>query len=333
VNRFGLDAGIRNLPGEFVGTVLGAGENHRQFTRALGAEVIHQQGTLVLFRDETNPLLDLAGRGDFRLDADRGRIPQDFMGELHDRRRKRRGKEQRLTAGWQQGNDAFHIAQESHVEHPVHFIEDEEFHPGKIDVALVDQIEQAARAGDEDVHAFAQGVDLRVLTDTAVNERMTDAEVGAVGFQAFADLGGQLARRREDEHAGASRSRRGRPAVEGIEDGQGECRRFPSACLGATQQVAALEDEWDRLRLDGRRMGVAAFGERALNGRSQGQRLEGIRCHVGLARRRETRRGQGSMRMFSVKPGTFPLIDEDRTRAEARSGHRGPRKSRRRQRL
>lgn len=38
------------------------------------------------------------------------------------------------------------------------------------------------------------------------------------------------------------------------------------------------------------------------------------------------KRGTGgrSMRLFSVKPGTFPLIDEDRTRAEAKGGRRDP---------
>ena len=71
-------------------------------------------------------LVDILCGGGFRRNAYMRRIAQNGACELDDIGSKRGGEEQRLTPSRQQGNDAFHIAQKSHVEHAVHFIEHEE---------------------------------------------------------------------------------------------------------------------------------------------------------------------------------------------------------------
>ena len=53
----------------------------------------------------------------------------------------------------QLADDAPHVGEEAHVQHAVHFVEDEDFDVVEIDGALLHEIEQAARGGDDDIHA------------------------------------------------------------------------------------------------------------------------------------------------------------------------------------
>ena len=50
---------------------------------------------------------------------------------------------------------------EAHVEHPVGFVEREDFNRGQIDRASLHVIDQPARRGDDDVGALTQRLDLR----------------------------------------------------------------------------------------------------------------------------------------------------------------------------
>ena len=68
------------------------------------------------------------------------RIAQNGVREFDDVGSERGGEKQRSAFRGQQRDDSFHIAQETHVEHAVHFIEHEELDLREIDVALVDEI-------------------------------------------------------------------------------------------------------------------------------------------------------------------------------------------------
>jgi hypothetical protein len=114
---------------------------------------------------------------------------------------------------------------------------------------------------------------LRVESDAAVDRGRPDAAVGAVRSEACLDLEGELARRGEDEDAdrrpvrlaavAGRRTGHDRLAVgEALEDRQHEGRGLAGAGLGAGEQVAAGENERDRLALDGRRLGVTLVGDR-----------------------------------------------------------------------
>ena len=50
-------------------------------------------------------------------------------------------------------DDPLQRMDEAEVEHLVGLVEDEDFEPRQVDRALVDQVEQAARGGDEHVEA------------------------------------------------------------------------------------------------------------------------------------------------------------------------------------
>ena len=176
-------------------------------------------------------------------------------------------------------DDALDRGQEAHVEHAVGFVEDEDLESLEVDAALPHQVEQASGRGDEDVDPVGERVALRPDPDAAEDDRVAQVEVAAVGLEALADLGRELARRRQDERAdvAAEMAGIGRRGLQALEDREREGRRLAGAGLRDAEQVAAREDVRDRLRLDGRGLGVALLGDGAEEGLDQ---IQVGKCHV-----------------------------------------------------
>ncbi len=106
----------------------------------------------------------------------------------------------------------------------------------------------------------AQGANLRIEADAAVDGRGPDRPLGAVRPDALLHLEGELAGRGQDQRpddgpAGCPRR------VEQLEHRQHEGGRLAGAGLGAGEQVATGEDERDRLALDGGGFRVALVGD------------------------------------------------------------------------
>ena len=210
----------------------------------------------------------------------------DLLGFVHELRgqrldlgRERRREQQGLATCRQRREHALHLRQEAHVEHAVGFVEDEPFDRGQVDGALLHVVEQAPRGGDDDVDAAAQGVDLRTHADAAEDRRRFRADVLAVGAHAVLHLGGEFARRGEDQ--GARLARRDGAArgaqVQVFEQGQGEGSGLAGAGLRARHDVAAGEHDRDGRRLHRRRLGVVLFGDRA---QERGRQPEGVETHL-----------------------------------------------------
>src|SRR5678815_6199725 len=77
------------------------------------------------------------------------------------------------------------VLDESHVEHAIHFIEDEKFHGAKIDGVAVHVIEQAARRGDHDVDSAVKLLQLPVDANAAVHGEKAQIEILAVSAERF----------------------------------------------------------------------------------------------------------------------------------------------------
>jgi hypothetical protein len=93
----------------------------------------------------------------------------------------------------------------------------------------------------------------------------------------------ELPRRRQHQRPDRVPRRRERRVgirLQPLEDGQDEGRRLAGARLGGTHEVAALEDERDRLDLDGRGRGEAFVGDRA---EEFGRQAEAVEGHVSEA--------------------------------------------------
>jgi hypothetical protein len=95
--------------------------------------------------------------------------------------------------------------QEADVEHAVGFVEHEHFDVPEVEEALLEEVFEAARGGDEDVDAAAELGDLLALADAAEDDGRLHAHGAAVSLDLLFDLSGELAGRREDESADGSR--------------------------------------------------------------------------------------------------------------------------------
>ena len=195
-------------------------------------------------------------------------------------------------------------------------------------------VEKAAGRGDNDLRAVAQGADLWLKADTAVDRRRANGPFGAVSADAFLDLQRELASRREHEAADRQTRRpsptlaawqiahRGPAGVEKLENREHEGGRLARTGLGAGQQVAAGEHDRDRLRLNRRRLGVVLSGHgtqeigrqpelveggrrlRRMVWRSHLRGLAGLGRRIGRCRRcpARDRRGLGRRRALGHRP-------------------------------
>ena len=134
----------------------------------------------------------------------------------------RRRKEERLPLFGQQRKYPFDVVDETHVEHPVGFVEHEEADVGERDVSLSDQVEQAARRGDQQVDAALQGVHLRTLVDTAEDHAVAQVGVAGIVAAALVDLDRQFARGREHQRLDGAASFGAGPGREQLQDRQRE---------------------------------------------------------------------------------------------------------------
>ena len=239
--------------------------------------------------------LDRRGLGR-HLDAHR--VGQDLAREARDFVRHGGGKQQRLAGLGQGRDDLSDVAHEAHVEHPVGLVEDEELDRLEPRAPLAHEVEQAARRGDENVDAAAQGVDLRLLADAAEDHGLAQMQMLAVGAELVADLDREFAGRRQDQGARAARPVVCALSGKLMENRQREGRRLAGAGLGDAQHVPAGEKFGDGPRLDRRRDYMVSGIQRKL-------------YRIGQAEVRETDSGQdGSILMRQLardgRPRTRP---------------------------
>ena len=154
------------------------------------------------------PLVDEEHRLPDRLDRDRGGrdahvdgIGQPLAGQRPNGRGQRGGKQQRLPPAGDLGDDPPQIVDKAHVEHPVGLVEDQHLDVREVHEALLHQVQQPPRGGDQNVHALVQCGHLRPLADAAVDYGLPHGGMAAVGLETLADLQGQFAR--GGEHQGA----------------------------------------------------------------------------------------------------------------------------------
>ena len=199
-----------------------------------------------------------------RRDFDAQWIVQQRAGELEHRGRKRGGEKQILTARGQQREDAREFVGEAEVEEPVRLVEHERLDGGELQRVMVDEIEQAAGCGDDDVGPTAQRHHLRIDRYAAEDDLRLElhGQAVAVGADGFADLRSEFARRHEDERAHGPR-REARAFAKALQDRQHERRRFAGAGFGRGPDIAAAQHGGNRLQLDWRRRFVVLVRDSA----------------------------------------------------------------------
>ena len=120
----------------------------------------------------------------------------------------------------------------------------------QVAVTLLDQVLEPAGAGQDDVDAAAQALDLRVLADAA--EDGAGGEAGGLGErrERLVDLADELTGRREDQRARAAGVGAATGGREPGDDGQQEGVGLAGAGAAAAQDVATRERVGQRRGLD-----------------------------------------------------------------------------------
>jgi len=193
-----FDPFAQELLGEPVRAMLGSHE-HQHLAPIVGLDQMREQVALLVGLHRVHHLRHQLGRRVAARDLDGQRVLHERGGELADLLREGRREEQVLALRRKQREDAPDVVDESHVEHPVAFVEHQDLHLAQVDRLLLHMVEQPARRSDQDVHAAAQRVDLRLHADPAVHQGRFQVHVLAIGADAFFHLRGELPGRRNDQ--------------------------------------------------------------------------------------------------------------------------------------
>ena len=191
-------------------------------------------------------------------DFDAFRVLQEAVGELLDFRRHGGREEQRLARERDQLGDALDIGDEAHVEHAVGFVDDEDFDAGHQELAALAMVEQAAGRADQHIGAAFELAVLFVEGDAADQEGDVELVVLAVFLEVLGDLGGEFARRLEDQRARHART--GAALFEQRQHRQHEGCRLAGSGLGNAENIAPLQRWRNGAGLDRCRNGVARVG-------------------------------------------------------------------------
>ena len=232
-------------------------------------------------------------------DVDADRIAGQLRGKPAHRAVEGRGKQHGLARRRRQRAHALDVVDEAHVEHAVGFVQDEHLQLRQVDATAFDVVHQAAGGCDQQVDAALQRAVLHRVRRAAVETHGAHAQALAVAHRLLGDLLRELARRRQHQHARHARHpvlTDGRVGLrrDPVQRGQHEGRSLAGARLRRADDVAAFEQRRDRLRLDGRRLVVAARGERLQDLRREIQFFKThVRFHSWTARhRRHVRRAK-----------------------------------------
>ena len=181
----------------------------------------------------------------FRVQFDDDRVFEVSLGEGFDFRRHGGTEEQGLVFVNEAGKDKLDIGEEAHVEHFVGFIQHEGLDVGERQGAVVEQVDETAGGGDENVDAVGKFAFLDIHWKAAIDGKgLNGGELGNLA-DLFDVLNGQLAGGDEDEGLNLFGG-----GVDFFEDGDGTGGRFAGTCLGFGDEVSACEDGFECLLLN-----------------------------------------------------------------------------------
>ena len=260
------------------GITLGVEVVHQIIHHALGvakddAELevveVNEPGEQINFEAPVHLVIHLFDRRDgegLLLEAHLLRVARVFLNQLLDGPRNGGGEKDGLPLLGRGLKDEFNVVAEAHVEHDVHFVEDDHFDGGELEGAAAHVIHDAARRADDNVGALAQTGQLAVIGLAAIDRQGMEAALEERQLvDLLGNLDGQFARGAEDEHLGVA------PGHIHFFDGRrGERHRLARPGLRLAGHILALHQEGDGLRLDGRGLleaeladGLQQFGRQA----------------------------------------------------------------------
>ncbi|MNQ40439.1 hypothetical protein D3C85_540910 [compost metagenome] len=307
VQRLGGDAVVAQVGFQLLALLAGVAEGDAGLRAHLLQEAQH--GVHALARvDLVEALLDLAVvvQG---VHLHLLRVAHEGLRQLGDARRVGGGEQQGLPACRELLDDLGDAVVEAHVEHAVGFVQHQGVEAVEHQGALAQVLLDAARRTDDDMGAMLQGAHLRAVGHaTAEGEHLDVAVAAGEAADFLGHLVGQLAGGAEHQCLAAEEAR-----IQRLQQADAEGGGLAAAGLGLGDQVLALEDQRQALRLDRRHVAVAQALQVGQGGCGEGQGGEGGGGHgTGL----ESRNGA----QFSRMAHGAPFTRRDRGAPGARRG-------------
>src|SRR5581483_5818672 len=145
---------------------------------------------------------------------------------------------------------------------------------GEFQIAAPDEVGDPPGTPDRDVDAAPKGLELRTEADASVEGSAPTLADGEQGSQFGLDLGGELARGRQDQGAGTT----GMGAGNALDDRQPEAQRLAGPGRCPTTNVLAAERGRNCAPLDRERLGTAVARESGAEVLGDAERAEGHGC-------------------------------------------------------
>lgn len=156
------------------------------------------------------------------------------------------GEEHRLAFPRELGKDHAHVRQESHIEHPVRLIQDEDPKRPEVHVPATKMVEKSPRGGDDDLRSATQSACLPLHAHPAVDPDSPTGGVTAELPEKSLSLDHELAGGREHQRIDSA----GRQVKGPLQDGEEEGCGLARARLGRRDDVASEDGLGDRPALD-----------------------------------------------------------------------------------
>ncbi len=214
--------------------------------------------SVFLSENDTHDVLVDVFRRVLRLDRNPNGFFEKILDYFFNVVRKRRREEKRVTVFRHTFHNETHIGDESHIEHPVRFVEYDRLEFRKLYHFSVDEIfETSRRADDEIVLIFKSLICLPIgAPPTQQTENIFIPLVKVIEF--FVYLYRKFARRRNDEDLFFSIQN------DFVYERNKESRRLARAGIGYADDIGTLEDVRDGAVLNRRRRAVSFFDNRVL---------------------------------------------------------------------
>ena len=244
VKTFGHVASLLQSFGDFIAAALGAYEYDSQF----GILHIEQTAECVKFltvRQFDVFLFDQVDGYGSSLDLDDFRVLQECFSEFTDRSRHGSGEEHGLSFFRNSSKDRADVVDESHIDHFIAFIKDENLYIGEVDRAALHMVHQTARGSYDDVWFLAECLELAFNILTAVDRQCVDRQVLCKMVDFFSGLDSQFSGWRKDD-----RLRTWLCCVNAFQYRDTECCGFACACLCLTNQILSGKCYWNGDLLD-----------------------------------------------------------------------------------
>ena len=260
---------LRNVAGEFLAIhafaaqiahqtmrLIAAVHEHQRVIRAMLPNERKQRAAFAIPRQRPKALLHGVHRHGFRLDGHMHRIQRPLRGEVHHVVVEGGAEEHRLPLALlgRLVDDAAHVRDETHVQHPIRLVDHQHFHMAQAGEPLAGEIEQPARRRHQQVNGPAtQLFPLLGVVDAAHQTDNARVDVAGEIARVLFDLQREFARWRQHERPGGARWQRvGRGELQlPSKNGDEKRRGLASAGLRLAGDVVVRQAVRQHFALDG----------------------------------------------------------------------------------